>query len=91
MKKLLITGKNQTRNFTYIDDAICYSHQIHQTKSVINGKERRIRPSKVVINNLFTRCQLRDVSRTDNNPHGLIMERYTVLNNKTIESHDRKN
>lgn len=27
---------------TYIDDAICYSHQIHQTKSVINGKERRI-------------------------------------------------
>tara|TARA_B100000953_G_scaffold292755_1_gene280380 strand:+ start:499 stop:1128 length:630 start_codon:yes stop_codon:yes gene_type:complete len=55
------------------------------------GKERRIRPSKVVINNLFTRCQLRDVSRTDNNPHGLIMERYTVLNNKTIESHDRKN
>ncbi|MDA9673946.1 hypothetical protein N9T73_00420, partial [bacterium] len=27
---------------TYIDDAICYSHQIHQTKSIINGKERRI-------------------------------------------------
>lgn len=54
------------------------------------GKERRIRPSKVEINKLWSRCQLRNVSRTDNNPHGLIMERYSVLNNEKIESHERK-
>lgn len=55
------------------------------------GKERRIRPSKIEINKLFSRTQLRNVSRTDNNPHGLLMERYTVLNNDLIESYERKN
>lgn len=54
------------------------------------GKERRIRPSKVDINNLNIQCQLRNVNRTDNNPHGLLMERYVIIDNKLIESHERK-
>lgn len=56
---------------------------------LIYGKQRLTRPSKVVFKNLIASCQLRDVKRTDDNPHGLFIENYRLINNETIDEKSR--
>lgn len=51
----------------------------------IFARQKLIRPSKVLFKNLVSQCQVRNVKRTDNNPHGLIIEKYNILDNKTIK------
>ncbi|GAB3307661.1 conjugative transposon protein TraK [Hymenobacter tenuis] len=57
--------------------AKCYAH------------EQIIRASSVTTRNLISECYLRDVSRSTNNPHGFIMERWRVLQNKDLRT-DRR-
>lgn len=58
-------------------------------QSIVYGKQRLIRPSAIVYKNFIARCQLRDVKRTDDNPHGLYIEKYKLINNKTIDEQAR--
>lgn len=48
------------------------------------GKERIIRPTSIVMRTLVTEGYLRNVSRSDNNPHGFLCEKWTVLENKDL-------
>ena len=48
-----------------------------------------VRPSSRTLRNLVTECHLRDVMRSDNNPHGFLMERWRVLNNTDIRTEKR--
>lgn len=52
----------------------------------IYGTQRLIRPSKILYKSFVAQCQTRteDVKRTDHNPHGIIIEKYRVTENKII-------
>jgi len=51
--------------------------------------ERIIRPNSIVTRNLITRGYLRNVSRSDHNPHGFLIERWETLENKDIKTENR--
>lgn len=48
-----------------------------------------IRPNSIVTRNLITRGYLRNVSRSDHNPHGFLIERWETLENKDIKTENR--
>ena len=53
------------------------------------GTERIIRPNSIVTRNLITKGYLRNVSRSDHNPHGFLIERWETLENKDIKTENR--
>ena len=53
------------------------------------GTERIIRPNSIVTRNLITQGYLINVSRSDHNPHGFLMERWETLENKDIKTENR--
>lgn len=50
------------------------------------GKEKIIRPVSIVTRSLITEGYLRSVERSDNNPHGFLIERWKILENKDIKT-----
>jgi conjugative transposon TraK protein len=44
-----------------------------------------IRATSVTKRSLVSECRLRDVVRSDNNPHGFLMERWRVLENRDLQ------
>lgn len=50
---------------------------------------RIIRPYSMVTRNLITRGFLRNISRSDNNPHGFLIEKWETLENKDIKTENR--
>ncbi len=48
-----------------------------------------IRPNSVVTRNLVTQGYLRNTSRSDHNPHGFLIERWEITENKDIKTENR--
>ncbi len=55
------------------------------------AQERIIRPTSIVTRNLVTEGNLRNVTRSDNNPHGFLVEKWAILENKDIKVEQRYN
>jgi conjugative transposon TraK protein len=53
------------------------------------GKQKIIRPSSIVTRSLVTEGFLRNVSRSDNNPHGFLIEKWKTLENKDLKTQVR--
>lgn len=53
------------------------------------GTEKIVRASRVTIRNLLTEGWLRHSARSDNNPHGFLIERLRVLNNNDVRVDNR--
>lgn len=53
------------------------------------GQQKIIRPTTIVTRSLITEGYLRNVSRSDNNPHGFLIERWRTLENKDINIQNR--
>lgn len=53
------------------------------------GKQLLIRSTTVTVRNLEVTGSLIDVARTDNNPHGLLIEKFIVVNNSDIQTYQR--
>ena len=51
--------------------------------------QRIIRPSSLTIRNLVTEGVLRNVARSDNNPHGFLIEKWTTVENKDVRTEKR--
>jgi conjugative transposon TraK protein len=51
--------------------------------------EKIIRPSSLVTRDLVTEGWLRNSSRSDNNPHGFLIERWTILDNRDMKTETR--
>jgi conjugative transposon TraK protein len=49
-----------------------------------------IRTTSIVHRNLITQGNLRNVSRSDNNPHGFLIERWNTIENRDLSSENRK-
>ena len=53
------------------------------------GQELITRPTSVVTRELVTEGYLRAVSRSDNNPHGFLIERWVILSNRDLKVEER--
>ena len=53
------------------------------------AKERLIRTTSIVTRSLITEGFLRNVSRSDNNSHGFLIERWSILENKDLKTENR--
>ena len=53
------------------------------------GYEKIIRPSSIVMRSIITEGYLRNVSRSDNNSHGFLIEKWKTLENKDISTQSR--
>jgi conjugative transposon TraK protein len=53
------------------------------------AQQKLIRTTSIVTRSLITEGVLRSVSRSDNNPHGFLIERWTTLENKDIKTENR--
>ncbi len=51
--------------------------------------QKIIRITSIVSRSLLTEGYLRNVSRSDNNPHGFLIERWTKLDNRDIKTENR--
>jgi len=51
--------------------------------------QKIIRKSSVTTRNLITEGYLRNVTRSDNNPHGFIIEKWRILENKDLKVENR--
>jgi hypothetical protein len=53
------------------------------------ARQRLTRASSVVTRSLITEGALRSVSRSDNNPHGFLIERWTTIENRDLSIKNR--
>lgn len=53
------------------------------------AKQRLIRTTSIVTRSLVTEGYLRNVSRSDHNPHGFLIERWSTIENKDIKTENR--
>lgn len=51
--------------------------------------QRLIRTTSIVTRSLVTEGEIRNVSRSDNNPHGFLIERWMIVENKDIKTERR--
>ncbi|PKQ62167.1 conjugative transposon protein TraK [Labilibaculum manganireducens] len=66
-------------------DFSAYPYRFH-----FYGKQKIVRKSNITIRSLDTSGTLRNISRTDNNPHGFLIENWRIVDNKDLESIKRK-
>ncbi len=53
------------------------------------GTESIIRTTSIVSRSLVTEGYLRNVSRSDNNPHGFLIERWNTIDNRDLKTENR--
>jgi conjugative transposon TraK protein len=53
------------------------------------GRQKIIRPTSVITRSLVTEGYLRSVSRSDNNPHGFLIEKWRTLENRDLAVQNR--
>lgn len=54
------------------------------------ARQSIIRTTSIMKRNLITEGMLRNVSRSDHNPHGFLIERFNTIENKDVETLNRK-
>lgn len=54
-----------------------------------SAHEKLIRATSIVTRNLITEGWLRNVARSDNNPHGFLIENWMILENRDIKTENR--
>ena len=52
-------------------------------------RQHIIRSSSVTERSLVTTCRLRNVTRSDNNPQGFLIESFTIIENRDIGQYER--
>ena len=70
-------------------DSITINIDVYPYYFRYKGVQRIIRPTTIVTRNLITEGYLRNVSRSDNNSHGFLIEKWRTLENKDITTQNR--
>ncbi|MGV8094843.1 MAG: conjugative transposon protein TraK [Mangrovibacterium sp.] len=83
----LISGNvNQTigvDSVTVDTDQYPYRFRCYATQSII-------RPTSITTRSLVTEGALRSISRSDNNPHGFLIERWNTIENRDLKTMSRR-
>ncbi|WP_321346121.1 conjugative transposon protein TraK [uncultured Draconibacterium sp.] len=77
-------------SMTLQTDSIKLDFSAYPYRFTFTGKQKIVRKSNITIRSLKTSGYLRNISRTDNNPHGFLMENWRIDENKDLESIRRK-
>lgn len=78
----LVDGSISTR--VYIDSIVPVLDENNVYHCKIFARQKFIRSSKITEKQINSECTIRTISRTDNNPHGFMIEQYRVTNNAPI-------
>ena len=70
-------------------DSITINTDVYPFYFRYKGVQRIIRPTTIVTRTLITEGYLRNVSRSDNNSHGFLVEKWRTLENKDITTQTR--
>lgn len=73
-----ITQRVQMDSIVLNTDALPYYFRYY-------GKLKIVRPTTEVVRNLVTEGYVRETSRSDNNPHGFLIERWKILANRDLK------
>jgi len=71
-----------------VDSIVC-NFDTYPYKAVTYARQMIIRESNITERSLVTRCGLINSVRSDNNPHGFIMENFEILENKDLRVMER--
>ena len=71
-------------------DSIQLDFSTYPYRFTFKGKQKIVRKSNITIRNLESSGLLRNISRTDNNPHGFLMEGWRIVKNNDLETIRRK-
>jgi conjugative transposon TraK protein len=71
-----------------VDSVVC-DFNTYPYKAATYARQMIIRESNITERSLITRCSLINAVRSDNNPHGFIMENFEIVENKDIRVIDR--
>jgi conjugative transposon TraK protein len=63
-------------------DSILINTNVYPFYFRYKGQQKIVRPTTIVTRSLITEGYLRNVSRSDNNPHGFLIEKWRTLENK---------
>lgn len=66
-----------------VDSVVC-DFNTYPYSATTYARQMIIRESNVTERSLLTRCRLSNVSRSDDNPNGFIIEGFTIIENKDI-------
>ena len=77
-------------SMTLLTDSVHIDFSAYPYQFRFFGKQRIVRKSNITIRNLETTGRLRNISRTDNNPHGFLIEDWLITDNKDLETLKRK-
>lgn len=75
----LVDGNISTR--VYIDSIISIQSENEKYHCKIYAWQKFIRSSRITTKRIDGECNIRSVARTDNNPHGFLIEQYRLTNN----------
>jgi conjugative transposon TraK protein len=70
-------------------DSILINIDVYPFYFRYKGTQKIIRPTTIVTRSLITEGYLRNVSRSDNNPHGFLIEKWRTLENKDVNIQNR--
>lgn len=77
-------------SMTLQTDSIALDFSAYPYRFHFFGKQKIVRKSNITMRNLNTSGALRNISRTDNNPHGFLLENWRIEDNKDLETTRRK-
>lgn len=70
-------------------DSVVVDDSSYPYHAMLYGMNAIIRTSSVTYRNLVTECWLRNCPRSDDNPHGFIIEKWNVIDNSDIKQIER--
>ncbi len=68
-----------------IVDSVRIDDTVYPYKAYTYGKTSIVRSSSIMYRNLQTECELLNSTRTENNPHGFMIEKWRVIDNSDIK------
>lgn len=76
-------------NQRIVIDSISCNFDKHPYEVMTYARQLIIRASNITERSLITRCRLQEATRSDNNPHGFILEGFDVRENRDIQVVER--
>ena len=67
-------------------DSVVIDASSYPFKAVYYGKTSLIRSKSVTYRRIITQCELINCTRSDDNPHGFILEKLKIINNEDIRT-----
>lgn len=77
-------------SMTLVTDSVKVDFSAYPYEFSFYARQKIVRKSNITVRNLETSGRLRNISRTDNNPHGFLIEGWRINDNLDLETVKRK-